>query len=267
MDFFEIFKESLKFPIKDFKWLLLGVFLVLANIGYVLVQLGIGNNGIVATISLIIVVIFSLIVYGYLFSIVKTTINKSDEFPEFNILNNFVDGIKIIIVTIVYNIIPAIISCFLLAIPFAEILATNSKTLLALNSSANNPAVITELVNKILTPEVAATFLIVVIISLILFIIFTLLETVAVARLADKGNFGSAFAIKEVWRTISQIGWGRYIAWYILMIIISFIIMIIFGIVGLMPYFGLIIAYLIIFSFMAIFNARSLGLIYNEKDN
>ncbi|MDR0911522.1 MAG: DUF4013 domain-containing protein [Methanobrevibacter sp.] len=271
MDISEIFKDSLKFPLSDYKkFLIYGVIIVLSTISAVLLGFKLNiilmGNGIIEIIVPIIAMIFMLIATGYEFSIIRNTIKHSDELPEFDLLTQFIEGIKICVIEIIYGIIPTIITFILCTIGLTGFIVANQKNFMFLNAT-NNPALTLAAIQNTFTPELAITALIIFIIAAILFILFGLLCHIGIARYADKGNFGSAFDFKQIFETISQIGWGKYIIWIITVIIIMAIIFFIGLIISLIPYVGVLLTALIIGSFSVIFFARSLGLIYNSKDN
>jgi hypothetical protein len=82
-----------------------------------------------------------------------------------------------------------------------------------------------------------------------------------VAHMIKKGKFGKAFAFGEIFDVIRGIGWGRYLAWVILVAIIAIVIG---AIVGAIPVVGWLIQ-VIIAPAAAVFFFRSLGLLYSGK--
>ncbi|MBK6586552.1 MAG: DUF4013 domain-containing protein [Coprothermobacter sp.] len=61
-------------------------------------------------------------------------------------------------------------------------------------------------------------------VGIIVAIIFLLPLTIAIAHMAANGQFRAAFRIREVLDAISRIGWGKYIIWYIVVVIMVGII-------------------------------------------
>lgn len=117
-----------------------------------------------------------------------------------------------------------------------------------------------------LAMDILFSSLAVLLVGLILFILFTLVATIAIARFAEKGNMGAAFEFGEIFNTISKIGWGNYIVWYVVLFIILFIIGIIMGLINLIPILGIIVTLLFFYPYMTLLSARATGLIYNEKN-
>ena len=64
----------------------------------------------------IIVCIISIFLLGFGVSVIAKTIEGSEEIPEFDIVKNFVDGIKAVILYIIYYIIPLIITLIVAAV-------------------------------------------------------------------------------------------------------------------------------------------------------
>ena len=73
-------------------------------------------------------------------------------------------------------------------------------------------------------------------------------------------KFGKAFAFGEIFRIVGKVGWLKYLAWVILVAIISAIIG---AVVGSIPYVGWVIS-AIIGPPVVLFFFRSLGLLYSE---
>ena len=208
MDVGEIILDAIRYPSSDWKKIIiLGVILIIPIVDF--------------------------IGLGYVLRIVKSTISGVHDLPEFDDLGDlFVDGLKVLVVSIVYLIIPLIV----LGLGVFGSLATFSG-----------------LVN------------ITVVIGLILAILFGLFDIIALANMAFYDELGAAFKFREIFVRISEIGWGKYILWFIIMIIIWTIFGIIAGILNVIPYVGLIIAVIIFYSYFYMFGGRSTGLIYSSN--
>lgn len=257
MDITDILKDSVKYPFSDIKTLLIiGVFFVVITLcqsAGVLV-----DNGAVGLIGAIVAFIISIFVMGYSLDIIKFGIDLEDDMPVLDFAKNFKNGVKLILVSIIYYIIPIIISVILSMIvggvafsKLADFQATNSTT----------PV---EVINAMLTPDVVATFAIVFIISVIIFIIFALLALMGQARLAQTGSIDEAISFKQSYRDLKEIGIGKTIACLILLFIILFIIMMIIGFISLIPYVGFIIGALIGSPILMFIQSRAYGLLYSE---
>ena len=104
------------------------------------------------------------------------------------------------------------------------------------------------------------------IIGIILAIALGLIASIAIANMAlNNGEFGAAFRFGEILEQISMIGWGKYIVWYIVMIIVAMIGGVIAGLLNIIPFIGTIIAILVIYPYLYMFSARSLALLYGSS--
>lgn len=132
----DLFKEALVYPTKDYKALVIfGVIFLIANLSSVLIAWNIEINGSVISLLAIVSLILYFVTEGYILSVLKETINHGDEIPALNILENFIDGLKLLVVQIVYYIIPTIIVLLVGWVSgtysaFAEILAFIGNTYL-----------------------------------------------------------------------------------------------------------------------------------------
>lgn len=269
MDIAELFKDSLTYPTKDWnKLLIFGVLIVILSIVDILRTFGIvpiqqqpGGISILAVISVILAVALILIVFGYTLSITRKTINNVDgDVPALDLVKNVIDGIKVLILNIVYYIIPVIIT-------FIVALATGALSYIyqmipyyMMYGSAASSAMPQELVTS-----ASISFLLVFLVGGILFLIFGLLLLVAKAVLAETESLAKAINMVDVFKKIGEISWGNYIIWLILMLILLFVIGFFTGIISIIPFIGIIIALLIIKPYVDMFFARALGLIYNES--
>ncbi|MDL2247039.1 DUF4013 domain-containing protein [Methanobrevibacter sp. OttesenSCG-928-K11] len=261
MNLADIFKDSFIYPSSNWdKLSILGVLVLIANILVFIPTIGIdlhsiGITGILLTIVSIIILIINIIIFGYSFSIIKETINNIDSLPGFSFVTDFVNGLKVLVVSIIYYIIPVVLT--LVIAYFTGVFDNVMKIITTFNGTSISETLLTNLL---------VSSSITMIIAIILMIIFTLLLTIAIARMADKDSFGEAFAFGEVFNTIGSIGWGNYIVWYIILIIIITIAVFISGLVNLIPIIGILISLIFIYPYMVIFSSRATGLLYNEKD-
>ncbi len=83
----------------------------------------------------------------------------------------------------------------------------------------------------------------------------------AIAHMIKEKKFGKAFAFGEILGVIRGIGWGRYLAWVVL---VSIIAVILGAIVGAIPFVGWLIE-VIVAPAVAVFFFRSLGILYSSK--
>jgi hypothetical protein len=104
------------------------------------------------------------------------------------------------------------------------------------------------------------TGLVLVVVGVLVAFVMLIILAGGIAHMVKTGHFGKAFAFGEILRIIGKIGWGKYLAWIILVAIIAAIVG---GIVGAIPYVGWLVS-AIIGPALVVFFFRSLGLLYSE---
>ena len=264
---FDLFKEALAYPTKDYKALLIfGAIFLVANLATVLGSWGIELNAAVLGILGIISIILFFVTEGYILSVIKESINLNDEIPALSIMENFIDGLKLLIVEIVYYIIPTIIVLIVGWIS-GTYSAVSKIVEFVGNDLANTTVNATTLANTVPQEYWAALFTglaITALVAMILYIIFGLLLEIAMCRLAKYDSIGEAIKFGEVIGDIKEIGLGRYIGWYILLLIIAIVLGFVLGIITAIPFIGVLIAFLVGAPFIALFAARALGSLYSD---
>ena len=240
----DIYKDSLEYSAKDWKTLvILGVF---AFLSFLLIP--------------------AFLITGYNYRVINTAvhgiINGRDPLPGFDdIIEMFIDGVKVVIVQIAYLIVPAII--FLI---FA-VLASQLTDALS-----------------------AVVMLIGCLITFVVGIAACLMAQIGICHMAyNDGAFSKAFEISEIKGVIDEITWSRCIATYLGLIIITVVIAFVvtaligliftvFGISGfalgadaasgiflLGAFVNSAIAMFLVGPYLSIFNARSIGLLYTMQ--
>ncbi|BBL62496.1 hypothetical protein MARBORIA2_07280 [Methanobrevibacter arboriphilus] len=279
MNISELFKNSFKYPTKD--WgkvlilglLIIGLFILMIIAGISLLFAQAIPIAIIFVIALIFAIIVGLIYSGYGLSVIRETIfnknvaidDQEESLPEFKWSDNIVDGLKVLVLNIVYMIIPVIITlvfAYALGV-FSEFASINQSLNIYNQTGAYLP-------NSIATGYMVSNGYAVAIVNTvaaILSVIFSLFAFIAMAKLAESGKLGSIIKFREINDTISRIGWGNYIVWFILLYIIVVVISFIAALIIFIPIIGFIIYLLIIPSFLTLFQSRSIGLIYNEANN
>ena len=239
----DIYKDSLEYSAKDWKTLII--------------------LGVICLFSFLLLPVF--LITGYNYRIINTAvhgiINGRDPLPDFSdVIDMFVDGVKVVIVQIVYLIVPAII--FL-------IFAVIASQLSGVASSA--------------------VMLIGGLITFVALIVACLMSQMALCHMAyNDGAFTKAFAISEIKNVIDEIGWFNCIATYVGLIIITLVLSVVvtaiigliftaFGISGavlganpmgifvLGAFINSLITLFIVGPYLSIFNARSIGLLYTMQ--
>lgn len=229
MDIIENITESLKYPLTD--WVKIVILAVV-----------------------MLVPIVDFIGLGYYLRIIKSTLAGVDELPEFdNIGELFIDGLKLIIVSLIYMLIPIIL--FLLA----WILAAPAATV-TYGSDFSYYVPFTAM---------SGLSIVLMIIGVLLAIIMSIIYLPAIVNMAlYDSEIGAAFRFSEILSRVSSIGWGSYILWIIAIWItlgvlgsITFIIAIIlvFTLIGI-PIAAILL--LAVNAYLTIFQARSVGLLF-----
>ena len=237
MSLTEIFSDAIKYPFSDItNFLIVGVLAVLASLSSVLTSLGI-ESSFILIIAGIIAFIFTLILSGYSVEIVKKGIESSNDFPIIDLKENLINGIKALIIGIVYMIIPCIIALVLMAI-FGVVGAGLDHVVASLGLAS--------------------------IIVFIIFVLFGIFEVIAMARFADTKDLGDALNIGAVFEDVQKIGILKIIAFVIVVILVAFIATLIVSFFAFIPVIGVLIATLLIGAFVALFANRALGLLYAE---
>ena len=230
MDIGEIISDAIKYPASDWKKLIiLGVFYLLG--------------------FLIIPTFFAI---GYVFRALKATIAGFDELPEFDEWGGmFVDGLKVFVVGLVYMIIPLII--------------IGVGVFTSLEKLLSSPGAFTPYGNVIVTDlTLLQAGLGIIIIGIIVAIIFGPLLFIAIAHMAyNDSEFRAAFRFREILDVISEIGWGKYILWYLAVIIVYSVIHFIGSLIlGSIPVLGQILVPLLVTPYVTLFLSRAIGLRY-----
>jgi len=250
MNVTEIFKDSFSYATKDWiKILILGAFVLgIIILAFLIATTALFREFLVSIFFIVLTVIYvkfvALIYNGYSLSIMKDTISDLDaDLPEFDWVTNLVDGLKVLLLNIVYMIVPVIVGVIL-----ALIMGVSFNQVASYNSAA-------------LT---SAMFFVQTITS-ILAILFTLLAMIAMARLAETGKLSSIIEFEKIFETISNIGWGNYIVWFIIFYILIMLIAFVTSLINFIPFIGTVIFVLIVPGFLNIFKSRAVALIYNES--
>ena len=265
----EIIGDSLRYPFTDWKKILIIGFLVLIpQLSYINTQyhgtLGITSNIVAIWGFFVIAFLIGLLLNGYMFRIIKSSLGGMDELPKLNNLSDlFINGLKVWIVTFVYGI-PAslIIIMALYVISPSTIVHTILSYLYLTNGTAGMG--INAFLN-VIRPWYYISVLYTFIIGSILFM--------AIATMADNDDkLSSAFQISRILDKIGSIGWKNLIVWYLAIFIISgilflisdMILTLIFIPIGLLIV-GKILVYWIVETYTLMFSRRSIALFYMSK--
>lgn len=252
MSLTDIFNDSFKYPISDItKFAIFGIIVVIASLS----NIDFGND-IINIIIGIIALIAAILVSGYGVSIAKNAIYISDEIPTLDFKTNFIDGLKMIVVSIVYYIIPAIVVAIVAVVSGLYDQVAEVMTYVAQGTTANIP--------QDLLYSLGSSSIITVLVAIILFVVFTLLYYVAICRLAKYDSLSESLNIPEAAHDIRRIGVGKVVGWAILLAIIACIIIFIEALIAWIPYIGVLIAAFLASTYLTFITYRSIGLLYSN---
>lgn len=276
MEILDIIKESFIFPSKNLEKLAIYIVLMfvmglLIGGGLVLAVLSIDNEMILAVVGFILFIIgiiLSFIIAGYQLGILKSGIDQADEAPSFDWKNDLINGIKVLVVNIVYFIIPTIIVAIIgliVDVPgnIANVAQEAAFTPANATAMANSTGVATQAISDAAMSGLLTSLAITGIIALIVFIIFAFLATMGESRLANTGSLGEALNIPEAYRDLTRIGVGKVIAVILLTVIVVAVIEAILGyIYGQIPQLSIL--SIIVTPYFAFFTQRATGLLYSD---
>ena len=275
MEIMDIIKESFVFPSQNLEKLaiyivltfIMGLFAAGGVVSGVFAAMDNSVYFVFTAIFVIISIVIALIMSGYHINIIKSGIDQVEEAPSFDWLNDLVTGIKTLIVSIVYFIIPMILIAIVALITNIPGQIANMAQKAALNP-ANATAVASGSAPVVTISDAAAaslftSFAITGIIALVLIIIFAFLATMGNARLANSGSLSQAINVVESFKDITRIGVGKVIAVILLSIIVVAVIQAILGYAyGQIPQLSII--SVIVTPYLVFFTNRVTGLLYSD---
>jgi hypothetical protein len=186
---------------------------------------------------------------GYVIRIIKGTLAGLDDLPDFDEVGElFIDGLKVLVVGIVYAI-PIWIISAIFGVIIGLIFPATTPTYIDTTSTA----LITTMIVSYAALIIAA-------------LIVGLIEIVAIVNMAYyDGDLGAAFRFSDILNYISTIGWGKYIITYIVIALISGIITLVAGFVGILIFFvGVIITIPLAMSYCYMFGSRSIAMLFSD---
>lgn len=273
MDVIEIIKDAFVFPSKNIQVLLIYVVLsivagVLSVGGTLTYALGIVSpecfmwGGLACVVAMLIGWVLS----GYLISVIKSGIDLDSEVPEFSWWDNFITGFNNCIVSIVYFIIPAfivVIAGYLtnifgnIMVVAQAIVLQATQVYMGTSTAFMSDAIAQAMANLVVSLAITAT------VAVIVFVIFSFLQTMAQARLANTGSLTEALNVIEAAKDIKRIGIGKVIILVILIIVVAVIVqMILSAIANVVPLLSIL--SLIVTPYLVFFAERAVGLLYSD---
>ena len=201
----DIIGDAIAYPFSNIKALVLYAILgiiagIIGGASLISIAASFSSQGIagfafsgLSIVGIIVLILVIFLIEGYALDIIKFGIERRSDSPGIDFGRQVSNAIKLIIVSVVYYIIPAII-IFVLGIFLRDWILT--------------------------------------IISIILIIIFALANFMAKCRLAKTDDLGDALAIGEAIGDISRVGFGKIIATVLVIFIILVIIAFIIGLIS-----------------------------------
>lgn len=234
MDMGEIIGDAFKYPVSNWKRLLiLGVLILISQV-LIEIVMGYGRVSGLLYFLLIPVIIITLLTSGYQLRTIGTSIMGENEPPEFNEWTKmFLDGLRVFVVGLIYEIIPIII----LVAGFIMLMVSSNTRIFGL---------------------------LVMLLGLVILFIVGIIMVMAVSNMAYHDKIGAALRFGEIKERIKSIGWLEYIVMLIILAILYIILAVAAALVTIIPFAGLILASLIIYPFMYLFMYRAYGLIFRE---
>lgn len=210
MDIGRNITDSLRYPIQDwFKIIILAVISIIPIVNFV--------SG------------------GYYLRIIKSTLAGLEEIPDFDDLGElFIDGIKLLIVGIIYFIIPFIFIVIGVALSASGLFFST---------------------------------LIFVIFGLVIFFLISIMGLMGVVNMAYyDSDIGAALRFQEIIERIETIGWGNYISYIIVLWVVLVVLGAILSLIsGILFFIGFILA-AIGTAYLIMFQARFVALIFTESE-
>ena len=258
MEISSIIKDSFKYPFSDLKQLGLIVLMFLV-VGILFggafyfasymtfLNFSFGSIMAVMAIALILGFIVSIVVCGYQISIVEVACDLEDNIPSFNFSKNFNDGLKTILIYLVFYVIGGLIAfiCMFLSIGLT---ATGESTALAL----------------------AGVIYLVLLVCLVL-LCWTF--SMSLCRLAYYDSLSEALDLAEAYRDLRKIGLANMLVYVIvigillaiisfatLVIVVSFIATVDYPVV---EFICTLIVFAVI-SYIFVVQSRAIGLLYSD---
>ncbi|MDD1698049.1 MAG: DUF4013 domain-containing protein [Methanoregula sp.] len=153
----------------------------------------------------------------------------------------FIDGIKYLIVSLIYALPIIIVWVLVLGASAAAIMSGNYSAMMAAFGA------------------MALGF----VVMFVLGVIIAVFEVIGIVRFARTGSIGEAFNISAILATINKIGWVPYIIALIVLMIVGIIVGIIIGILTMIPFLGIII-YLCLLAPITLLFMRYICLLYDS---
>jgi hypothetical protein len=187
-------------------------------------------------IILDIIPLVNFIVAGYIGNVMKEPRNSKQLPPLENYFDLWIQGLKIVVASIIFMIIPLILTG-----PFIFLLVLSWISIPFLLSVG----------------WILATLLL--LIGVLLAFFLAIILSIALVNMIKKGSFSEAFSFGDIMSKIQKIGWGSYLVWLLVIFVCSIIV----AAIGSIPVIGWLLS-LGVAPIFGVFIARSVSLIYLE---
>ena len=232
----DILSKSMSYPFSDLtKFLMVGIGVILYDFDAILSEI-FGYDSFIVIIGFIIAILCSFVMAGYSVNVTKKGIDKSNEIPDFDFKNNFIEGLKLFVVVVIYFLIPIIITSVLLFI----------------------------LGGTITGYDLAGALGIWTVFTTIIFIIFGIFGIIAQARFAVSRSIGDALSIGKVFADVKRIGIFKILLFLIVVSILIVVYIALLKAVIVVPVIGTVLIDILIGAFIFLFFNYGMGLLYSE---
>ncbi|MEN6330150.1 MAG: DUF4013 domain-containing protein [Methanobacteriaceae archaeon] len=241
MDIDAVVNDALKYPYQSLpRVLILGAVplgaLLIALV--VMLLLTFTSSDLALAVSVVVgsalLFISGLFVAGYFIRVIESSLNGEDDLPDFSNQGELlVNGLKLLVVQVVYLLIPTLVIILCLWIIYS--------------ASVHSILVVIMLTS------------ILVILLLFLFSMFLIMAT---AHLAATGSIKEALRFSVVQQKIATIGWGTYTLWYLLMLVLGMVGVVAMAFISIIPILGSFVGWVLVQPYLEILLARSVALVY-----
>lgn len=271
MDITEIIKRAFIFPSKNLE--ILSIYAILSILagafafqGVVTFIFGIIDvwNFLIGGVYIVISIIIGIITRRISVQCVKSGIELQEKIPDFKWWGNWGTGIKKIVITIFYFIVPALIVVFIALITnvFGNIIYVGHALVSQASPTIMGNATVADTITQASFPlflSLAFTLAT----GLIIFLVFTFFQVIAEARLAHTGSLKKALNIFSAAKDLKMIGVGKVILLSVLiLVIVSFIEMILTFIFDHLVVLSLL--NIVITPYIALFGQSAIGFLYSD---
>ena len=266
MNLREIILDAIKYPISDTrKFLIFCVLTIIMSLSTIIPSYGFENvtlNTILTLVSLII----AFIILGYSIDVIKGGAEGDDTLPDFDYVKQFVNGIKAMILDIVYFIIPAIIVLIVASATglFSSFTAIVYASVEAMANNTSNLTMIASSIPQSTMNTFNNALTITLIVAIILFVIFSLMSFTGLVRFAKSGSGIEGLRFRKILQDMSNVGLVKIIVTLIVIYIISLALAFVVGLIGAIPYIGVFISIFVGLPFVTLFFYRAIGLLYAD---